>query len=174
MKRFYVLTLFFVAMMGMTGCGAVSTGEEADDQAGEIADFQVPAGFTPEFSMNVADMLMLGYNHSDGRSHIFLMQAPESANITAEEMEQQLRQALSTAQGQDSPTITDGREVTLTILGQEVTGVVGNGVSSSDNTTYRVLTVPFNGKGGPAILMYERPEAGWNQTEADDFIASFK
>lgn len=174
MKRFSLFSLLLITLLATVGCGMISTGDDAANRAGDIADFTVPPGFTPGFSMNVADMVMIGYKHSDGRSHIFIMQAPESADITAEEMEQQLRQALSTAQGQDSPTITDGKEVALTIRGQDVTGVVGNGVSSSDDTSFRILTAPFTGKGGPAILIYQRPEADWSQTEADDFIASFK
>ena len=174
MKRFFLMSLLLIAALLVAGCGMISTGEDAAAQAGEIADFTVPAGFTPEFGMNVADVLMLGYNHSDERSHIFLMQAPESANITAEEMEQQLRESLASAQGQDRPEIVDREEVPLTILGQDVTGIVGTGTDSTENEGYRVLTVPFIGKGGPAVLIFERPEASWDQAEVDAFIASFQ
>jgi hypothetical protein len=174
MKRYLTLILFSILALTLAGCGLVSTGEEAAEQAGEIADYTVPEGFRPSFSMDVADMLMIGYDHSDGRSHIFLMQAPASANITAEEMEQQMQDAIASSQGQGATEVVESEEVQLTILGQDVTGAMGRGTSSEDNADYRVLTVPFAGKGGPAILIIERPEANWDQAEVDAFIASFQ
>jgi hypothetical protein len=173
-KRYLTLILFSIVALALAGCGMVSTGEEAAEQAGEIADYTVPEGFTPSFSMDVAGMLMIGYDYSDGNSHIFLMQAPTSANITAEEMEQQMQAAIASSQGQGTTEVIESEEVPLTILGQDVTGVMGRGTSSEDNADYRVLTVPFAGKGGPAILILERPEASWDQAEVDAFIASFQ
>jgi hypothetical protein len=38
----------------------------------------------------------------------------------------------------------------------------------------RILTVPFTGDGGPALLMYQAPETAWDQAEVDAFIASFR
>ncbi len=173
MKRVIFSVLLLALILAVAGCGAISTGENAAEQAGEIADFTVPSGFSPEFGMNAADMLMFGYNHTDQRSHIFLMQIPESSDITAEELEQRMRDALASSQGQNSPEVVDGEEVSLMILGQEVTGVIGRGTSSTDDQTYRILTVPFTGKGGLAMLIYQRPESSWDQAEVDAFIASF-
>jgi hypothetical protein len=124
--------------------------------------------------MDVADMLMIGYDHSDGRSHIFLMQAPASANITVEEMERQMRDAIASSQGQNPAEVVESEEVQLTILGQDVTGIMGQGTRSEDNADYRILTVPFTGRGGPTLLIIERPEASWDQAEVDAFIASFQ
>jgi hypothetical protein len=174
MKRTFTLILLSIIALALAGCGMISTGEEAAEQAGEIADFTVPDGFSPGFSMNLAGSTMVGYDHSDGRSHIFLMQAPDSAGITAEELEQQMRDAIASSQGQSPTEVVESEEVALTILGQDVTGVMGRGTSSEDNADYRVLTVPFAGKGGPAILIIERPEASWDQAEVDTFIASFQ
>jgi hypothetical protein len=174
MKRYFTLILFGVVALALAGCGLVSTGEEAAEQAGDIADYTVPEGFTPSFSMDVADMLMIGYDHTDGRSHIFLMQAPATANITAEEMEQQMHDAIASSQGQDATEVVESEEVPLTIMGQDVTGVLGQGTNSEDNAAYRVLTVPFAGRGGPTLLIFERPEESWAQAEVDAFIASFR
>jgi hypothetical protein len=174
MKHFTTLVLLVIAGLILAGCGLVSTGEEAAEQAGAIADYTVPEGFSPSFSTDIAGMTMIGYDHTDGRSHIFLMQAPESANLTSEEMAQQMREGLAAAQGQEPTEVVQSEEVELTILGQNVTGFVGQGTSSDDDATYRVLTVPFAGRGGPALLIYERPESSWDQAEVDTFIASFQ
>jgi hypothetical protein len=174
MKRFLMFALLWGVALVAAGCGMVSTGETAGEKAGEIARFTVPAGFTPEFSMDVADTLMVGYNHTDGRSHIFLMQVPASSGLTQAQLEQSFSDAMARAQGDQAVETVETEETQVTIGGETVTASIGTGTSSSDNTTYRVLTVPFTGIGGPAVLVYQRPEAEWNQAEVDEFLGSFE
>ena len=47
-------------------------------------------------------------------------------------------------------------------------------ISSAKAGAVRVLTVPFTGDGGPALLLYQTAEADWDQATVDDFLASFR
>ena len=174
MKRLTLFVLLLIAALAVAGCGLVATGEQAAERAAEIAQFELPAGFSPEAGVSLAGTTMVTYSHSDGRSHIFLIQAPESSGMTAAQLEQSLRDSLANSQGAGAVEMQDTEEVPLTMRGEQVTGLLGTGQSSSDNTSYSALTVPFTGDGGPALLMIQRPTDSWDQAEVDAFLASFE
>jgi len=169
MKRITVL-LLLLALLAMAGCGLVSTGESAAEKAGEIATFDIPAGYTPDVGMDLAGTVMVGYSNAAENGHIYLIQAPASSNLSQAQLEQSLRDALDSS---DANAAVDVEEVPLTIRGEEVTGTLGT-ATGQDNTTMRVLTVPFTGNGGPALLLIQTAEASWDQAVVDDFIASFR
>lgn len=169
MKRVTVL-LLLLALVAVAGCGLVSTGESAAEKAGEIATFDIPAGYTPDVGMDLAGTVMVGYSNAAADGHIYLIQAPASSNLSQAQLEQSLRDALDSS---DATAAVDVEEVPLTIRGEEVTGTLGT-ATGQDNTTMRVLTVPFTGNGGPALLLIQTAEASWDQAAVDDFIASFR
>ncbi len=171
MKRVSVLLLLLALTMA-AGCGLVSTGESAAEKAGEIATFDIPAGYTPDVGMDLAGTVMVGYSNAAENGHIYMIQAPASSNLSQAQLEQSLRDALDSSQGTTTATI-DAVETPMTIRGEQVTATLGT-VTGQDNTTMRVLTVPFTGNGGPALLLIQTPEANWDQTTVDDFIASFR
>lgn len=173
MKRIALFVLLLLLVALTAACGMVTTGEEAGAKAGEIADFTPPEGFTADFSMDVGGMLMIGYNRADSNSHLFVIQAPESSGVTTEQLEQSLRDAVASNQENTAIETTTTEEIPVTIRGEDVTATVGTG-TSSDNRTVRVMTVPFTGNGGPALLLYQTDEAGWDQAEVDAFLASFR
>ena len=174
MNRLTLFVLLLIAALAVAGCGLVATGDQAAERAAEIAQFELPAGFSPEAGVSLAGTTMVTYSHSDGRSHIFLIQAPESSGMTAAQLEQSLRDSLANSQGAGAVEMQDTEEVPLTMRGEQVTGLLGTGQSSSDNTSYSALTVPFTGDGGPALLMIQRPTDSWDQAEVDAFLASFE
>lgn len=173
MKRTALFGLLLLLAALTVACGLVTTGEEAGAKADEIADFTPPEGFTADFSMDVGGMLMIGYNRANSNSHLFLIQAPESSGVTTEQLEQSLRDSLASSQGGAAVETTTTEEMPVSIRGEEVTATVGTG-TSGDNRTVRVLTVPFTGNGGPALLLYQTDEAEWDQAEVDAFLASFR
>ncbi|MBP6788772.1 MAG: hypothetical protein KA170_14365 [Candidatus Promineofilum sp.] len=174
MKRLTLFVLLLIAALTVAGCGLVATGDQAAERAAEIAQFELPAGFSPEAGVSLAGTTMVTYSHSDGRSHIFLIQAPESSGMTAAQLEQSLRDSLASSQAAGAVEMQDTEEIPLTIRGEQVTGLLGTGQSSNDNTSYSAMTVPFTGDGGPALLMIQRPTDSWDQAEVDAFLASFE
>ncbi|HOU42045.1 MAG TPA: hypothetical protein PK829_12340 [Promineifilum sp.] len=171
MKRVYGL-LLVLALVMLAGCGLVSTGESAAEKATEIATFDIPAGYTPDVGMDLAGTVMVGYSNAAENGHIYLIQAPASSNLSQAQLEQSLRDALNSSQDATVDTV-DLEEMAMTIRGEEVTATVGTATGQND-TTMRVLTVPFTGNGGPALLLIQTAEASWDQATIDDFIASFR
>ncbi len=174
MKRITLFGLLLMLAALTAACGLVTTGEEAGAKAGEIADFTPPEGFTADFSMDVGGMLMIGYSRADSNSHLFLIQAPESSGVTTEQLEQSLRDAVASNQEGSAVETTTTEEIPVTIRGEDVTATVGTGTSGDNNRTVRVMTVPFTGNNGPALLLYQTDEAEWDQAEVDAFLASFR
>lgn len=174
MKRIALFVMLLLLAALTAACGLVTTGEEAGAKAGEIADFTPPEGFTADFSMDVGGMLMIGYNRADSNSHLFLIQAPESSGVTTAQLEQSLRDAVASNQGSSAVETTTTEEIPVTIRGEDVTATVGTGTSGDNNRTVRVMTVPFTGNGGPALLLYQTDEGEWDQAEVDAFLASFR
>jgi hypothetical protein len=70
---------------------------------------------------------------------------------------------------QASLKVVETRE--LTVRGQTAAMVVSDGVNSDDQP-YRQVTVAFQGKGGPALLVISEPTDRWNQENIDAFLAS--
>ena len=174
MKRIAMFGLLLLLAALTAACGMVTTGEEAGAKAGEIAEFDVPEGFTADFGMDVGGMLMIGYNRANTNSHFFLIQAPESAGVTTAQLEQSLRDAIASGESSSAIETTDTEEIPVTIRGEEVTATVGTGTGGNGSRSVRVITVPFTGNGGPALLLYQTDEAEWDQAEVDAFLASFR
>lgn len=173
MKRFFLFALLLVVALAVAGCGLVATGESAGEKATQIAEFDVPAGFAPDFGMDVGGTVMVGYSQPNTNSHFFLIQAPESSGLSQEQLEQSLRDALASSAGSEAVETSDVEEIPVTIRGEEVTATIGSG-SGNGGTVVRVLTVPFTGDGGPALLLYQTAEADWDQAAVDEFLASFR
>jgi len=53
---------------------------------GEIADYEIPAGFGSPVSFHMGDMTMIRYKTQDEMSYILLAQFPEGTSINVEEM----------------------------------------------------------------------------------------
>ncbi len=174
MKRLGMFVLLLsVLVVATAACGLVATGESAAEKATQIAEFDVPAGYTADFGMDLGGTVMVGYSKPDTNGHFFLIQAPESSGMDREQLEKSLRDALASSAGNEAVEATEVEEVPMTIRGEEVTATVGSATGSGMGAM-RVLTVPFTGNGGPALLMYQVSEGDWDQTEVDAFIASFR
>jgi hypothetical protein len=175
MKRIALFGLLLLMAALTAACGLVGTGEEAAQKATEIAEFTPPEGFNAEFSMDVGGMVMVGYNRANSNSHIFLIQAPESSGVTREQLEQSLHDAVASGQSSSAVETISTEEIPVTIRGEEVTATLGTGTSGANNErNVRMLTVPFDGNGGPALLLYQTDEAEWDQAEVDALLASFR
>jgi hypothetical protein len=158
----------------------VSQNMSTDPQAvnadmAKIADAQMPSGFTGAYSMELMGMALVGYNGSDGHSHIMMMQFPNSMNISTEEMQRQMDQmAGSTGNynyGDAQMKVVDQFDVT--VRGEDVTAVVSEG-QSGDGKTIKQIMVPFTGKGGPAMLLYVAPSDSFDQQMIEDFLTSMQ
>jgi hypothetical protein len=135
-----------------------------------IASYTLPSDFGEGQAVQLANFSMVSYTAVNGRTHIYLMQAPASLPIDRDELERQM----SVASGTDQ-----WREVTVVetkpcqIRGEEATLVISEGVSH-DGTLYRSASAVFDGNGGTALVNVSGPSANWDQAMVDAFIESLQ
>lgn len=144
--------------------------EDVSSAAAEIADFDLPAGYAPEFSASLGSYDLAAYSPGDGHSHLYLIQSENEAD--SQELEKILTDM---APGSRDPntrlTVIENR--TATIRGQAATLVISDGVNH-EGESYRQITAAFQGKGGPALLVLSEPAESWDISTVDALIASIR
>ena len=157
----------------LSACGTVAASNDSQqvlEAASKIADFDMPADFVPQFTASVQGYTLAAYQGPSGPSHLFLIQSDNQAD--GSELEKMLKEL---APGASNPnthmTVIENR--TATVRGQEVNVVVSGGLNS-DNVSYRQVTVGFQGKGGPAMLVFSDSTDLWNLEAVDALLASIQ
>ena len=176
MKQITQIMLIVVSAIILAILSACGTAEATSDSkhvtklASKIADFDPPAGYASEFSAEMLGYTLAAYKGASGPSHLFLIQSEKESD--GEELERMLTQL---APGSSDPntrmTVIENR--IATVRGQEVAVVVSEGVNS-ENISYRQITVGFQGKGGPALLVLSETVESWDQAAVDTFLASIQ
>lgn len=176
MKHITQAMLVFVSVTILTLSSACGTLEATNDPqhvtelASKIADFDLPAGYSPEFTTEIAGYTLAAYKGTAGPSHLYLIQSENEAD--GEELERMLTQLVP---GSSDPntrlTVIENR--TATVRGQEAAMIVSEG-TNSENVPYRQVTVGFQGKGGPAMLVFSETIEQWNQESVDAFFQSIE
>ena len=163
----FVLLAFLLSACGINTTINTNT-DKVVSVAAEIADFDLPAGYQPEFSASLEGYTLVSYNPGDGHSHLYLIQSEKESD--GEKLASMVEQiAPGSYDPQTRMTVIETRPVT--VRRQEVTLVISEGVTS-EGETYHQVTLAFQGKGGPALLMLSEPVTSWNQQTVDAFIAS--
>jgi hypothetical protein len=168
------ISCFVLLAFLLTACGTNTTINTDTDKiisvASEIADFDLPAGYQPEFSASLEGYTLVSYNPGDGHSHLYLIQSEKESD--GEKLASMVEQiAPGSYDPQTRMTVIETHLVTM--REQEVTLVISEGVTS-EGETYRQVTVAFQGKGGPALLVLCGPATSWNQQLVDAFIDSIQ
>ena len=173
MNKILLTTLAILIVAILSACGTVEATNDAEhvtELASKIADFNPPEGFTSEFSAEMAGYTLAAYKGTSGPSHLFLIQSEKETD--GDELERMLTQL---APGASDPntrmTVVENRPVT--VRGQDVTLVISDGVNHEGNT-YRQATVAFQGKGGPALLVFSESTDLWNDATVDALLASIQ
>ena len=60
-------------------------------EAGAIAEFALPEGYTPSYSFHAGGFKLVGYDPGDKHSHLLLVQAPAWVKLDAADFEDYLR-----------------------------------------------------------------------------------
>jgi predicted GH43/DUF377 family glycosyl hydrolase len=108
------------------------------------------------------------YTAVNGRTHIYLMQAPRALVLDKNELERQM----SVASGTDQWTeVTVIETQSCQIRGEEATLVISEGVSHTGQR-YRSANAVFDGNEGTALVNISGPATEWDQEMVDSFIAS--
>ena len=146
----------------------------------EIVDYSLPDGYRELGGMNalVFKMVFIGSASKTSDSmFMILMQIPAGANMSPEEMQRQMTQAMQQqGKGRAMQTHVVGTQ-TATIKGQPVTLTVSEGEvtqGSETGSVYRQVMGVFPAKDGTAMLMVMGNKDTWNQATLDSFLASIR
>jgi len=164
------LVLLFLLSSCATMVSIDATPKEVADMANEIADFEIPKGYQPEFSTSLSGYIVVSYNPGDGHSHLYLIQSDNEDD--SEKLSNMLDQI---APGAYDPQtrMTVLETVPVSVREQEETLVISEG-TTSEGETYRQATVAFQGRGGPALLVISEPVERWDRTQVDSLLASIQ
>lgn len=163
----FVLLAFLVTACGVNA--AINTDiDKVASATEEIVDFDLPAGYSPEFSGKLFSYTLVSYNPGDGQSHLYLIQTEKESD--GDKLANMIGQIVpGPYDPQTRMTIIETRSIT--VREQEATMVISDGINSEGNP-YRQIMVAFQGNGGPALITFSEPVTRWNQEKVDAFIAS--
>ena len=169
----------FVISMGGLGWNGMARALEYDAadvsrEAGAIAEFALPEGYTPSYSFHAGGFKLVGYDPGDKHSHLMLVLAPEWVKLNAADFENYLRRNFGDMLGwgeKENNSIVDRR--TLRVDGRAVEFAIGEGVSS-DGSNYRSMAGVWDSPRGAILIYVEEPVTRWNQAVIDAFIASIR
>lgn len=173
MNKVLLTTLTLILMLFLTACGSLeftSDAEHVDKLASSIADFEVPEGYASEFSAEMSGYTLATYKGSADPSHLYLIQSENDAD--GAELERMLNELVPGASDPDTRmTVVENRPVT--VRGQDATLIISEG-TNHDGELYRQATVAFQGKGGPALLLFSESTAAWDANVLDELLTSIR
>ena len=136
----------------------------------DIANYTLPADFGDGQAVQLANFSMVSYTAVNGRTHIYLMQAPASLLIDRGELERQMSLATGTDRWSEV-TVIEMRP--CQIREEDATLVISEGISH-DGHLYRSASAVFAGNSGTALLNISGLAENWDQTMVDSFIESLQ
>jgi hypothetical protein len=102
---------------------------------------------------------------------ITLMQFPAGMDISRQEMERQIEQALARQVGLGSADMQVVGRQEITVKGEPITLTVREGTSDGGDRL-RQLTGVFPGKSGPTMLVIMGEVSAWDEKMVERFITS--
>ena len=177
------LFLCCVAGLGVTllgtrlaGRALITNPDRVQTVGSQIADYDVPPGYEQMFAMNMMGIKLVAIGPSSVTRDlmmIMLMQFPPGIEVSQQEMERQVEQALARQTGLNSADMVSVGQEETTIKGETVSLTVREGITNRGDRM-RQITGLFKGKGGPAILMVMGEVETWDQAMVDNFFASIR
>ncbi len=147
----------------------------AAKSAHEIADYDLPPGYSEITSMNILGyrMVMIGPANQAPGPLFMLAQFAASSAVNQEQMVEQFKQAVQqqTNQSYTSMKVVETRP--MTIRGEDTEVVISEGTLQSGQTMRQLITT-FPGKNGQAMLMVQENVTDWDEDLIYGFIGSLR
>ena len=163
-----------ITVIGIAACtpsGAININQaQITDLRSDMADFDLPIGFSADFSTHVMGYTAMAYSRGVGPSHIYLIQSEKESD---REKLDQILDELVIGSGDPQTRMTVIETQSVQVRGQDTTLVISDCVNS-EGTTYRQAAVAFQGDGGPALLVYSESMQNWNPTILSGLLASIQ
>lgn len=177
MKKLGTTLLFgWVALM-VAGCSIgipqlTTDTDRIEALAAEIADFELPKDYAPEYGGRWQGATLVAYHAGEGPRHLIFLQAEEGSDLAKLSTEAALAEV--TAQ-EDSyySGLAEVEERTVTVRGESTSMVVSEGTNGA-GLAYRQVTVPFTGNNGPALVNLTGSLDEWDWALVEAFLASIR
>ena len=168
------IKLFSIILMVLflTACEANplfnSDADKVLDVTAQIVDFPLPVGYKPEFTANYKGYNFVSYKPDQKNSHLYFLQSTDDAD--EENLQKMLALLVPGASDKESrQEVLDNLPVTF--RGQETTMIHAKGVNS-DGNEYQQILIGFDGKGGPALIVYSNLSVNWDMEEVHSLLAT--
>ncbi|MBW6473858.1 MAG: hypothetical protein K0B14_12070 [Anaerolineaceae bacterium] len=135
--------------------------EKVLDVSEQIVDFPLPVGFHPEFTANYKGYNLVSYKPVASDSHLYFVQSTDAED--EENLQNILDVLVPGASDKESRQVVL-ENLPITFRGQETTMIHSKG-TNSDGEEYQQLLIGFEGKGGPALVVYSSLSADWDMEE---------
>jgi len=150
---------------------ASSVEQDAASVAGEIAGYDLPAGFGAPFSIQVGGFSMISHTGFDQHSHIYFFRIPPNVHIDETEIESKLSGS-GWVQYPVRYTLVD--EQVGMVRGQETTLITGEGING-EGQRFRQMSAAFTtDDGADAYVIISMPVEAWDQDAVDGFFRSIR
>ena len=171
--KFITFSLTILAFL-LAACGtnvAINTdGGKVNNAAAEIASIDLPSGYRPEFTASMNGYTVVSFTPGDDHSHLYLVQSQDVAD--ADKLAQAMDEIVPGASDPEfRMTVLETRPIS--IRGRETALVISEG-TNSEGETYRQALAAFDGKGGPALLVFSEPISAWEPDTVDTLVASIR
>jgi hypothetical protein len=150
--------------------------------AHEVADYELPAGYR-ELAVSdffVGKFVIIGDDtagslSSSRRPVIMLMQISVSGSqMDPEQFRLQMQRSMNQTWQEENIRFDLAGQETVTLRGQETILYYYEGESDAGVQYSQIVSEPFEGKTGTALLFITGPTASWDQAEIDAFIESIR
>lgn len=146
--------------------------QDVSEQAAQIAEFDLPAGFEASTSMHLLGITFAMYEAPDINSAIVLIQMPIQGQISEANI-RQLQEQMERQSGQQLRDLKLIDQYDTTIRGEPGQVFIQEG-TNENGVTFRQMMVVFQGQGGLAMLSAFGPSANWDQAAYDQMIKSIR
>jgi len=161
--------MVFISLSGCTNNGGINIDPaQISNIKSDIADFDLPPGYSTDFSTSLMGYTVIAYSNGNGLSHICLIQSEKE---TDGEKLAQILSELVVGSGDPETQMTVIETRTVRVRGQETTLVISDCINS-EGTTFRQAAAAFQGNGGPALIVFSEPIEDWNWATLNTLLAS--
>ena len=178
MKRSVLMGLIFVSVSACALTIALTADfwndltdrQRVQSAAAQIADFDLPAGYQPDYAVAVLGYSIVAYKSADESGHLAFVQAPEGIIPDGTVLAGHRANTGRDDVWSDVAVVSTTRQ---TVRDQSVTATVSEGYNGK-GVRVRSLNMVFAGRTGPTLLVITQPAAKWDAAAIDMFIASIR
>lgn len=168
---FQLLTLLTTLLNSLGSTVTLVTDpQQIASQAAEIVLFNLPDGCSAEYAARLNERSLVSYQCAEMNAHLYLVQSAQAADS---ERLNEIMEDLIPGKSDVNARLSVVETRTVRVNGQEATLALSDGVNS-ERAAYRQALVQFEGRGGPALLVYSTPLSMWDIGTVEALIASIR